>query len=208
MTPIWTALIYSIPVHFCLGVAHEEPEARVHLSCPFETLTASNSKGGNELQQSKRLPILAYAYQPWSIFAVTCPLWMYKWQLVIKESQGQMQSWRKVGALLTGSSQNYSMVESRRGLWCHLVQPSCTKRVTQNRMLMPILTLTLRVLGKAFSQLLASKPIPLQWKGFKLCRKESMISQWWGVWMLTPLSNVAKNLMYGWKCSAASSNAL
>lgn len=29
-----------------------------------------------------------------------------------------------------------------------------------------------------------------------------------GLWMLTPLSKVAKNLMYGWKCSAASSNAL
>jgi len=29
-----------------------------------------------------------------------------------------------------------------------------------------------------------------------------------GPWMLTPLSKVAKNLMYGWKCSAASSNAL
>lgn len=50
------------------------------------------------------------------------------------------------------------------------------QKVTWNRMLVATLTLTLRVLGKACSQFLASKPTPLQWKGFKLCRKESVIS--------------------------------
>lgn len=167
-------------VHFFLGVAHEEPKAGLHLSCPLETWQPQIAKEemsynrAKDSQSSLTDTSLDLSLQ-WHAHCecasdIACGLGGPGADAEMKEG-GSTVDWM---SCVVHKITAWLRLEGTSG--SHLVRPSCTKRVTWNRMLRATLTLTLRVLGKACSQLLASKPAPLQWKGFKLCRKESVIS--------------------------------